>query len=82
MKKGSRYRAGRPPSGPAGDAVSLYPQLTVRIPRATRDQLHSLSTLRRVPVWKLIDQAVLALIEQLPEPERKLLKQFSAHITG
>ena len=73
-------RAGRPPSGAAGESVSEYPQLTIRIPKATKDQLHSLSTLRRVPIWRLIDKAVLAMIEQLPESERRLVRQFSAHI--
>ncbi len=73
-------RAGRPPSGPAGESVSAYPQLTIRIPKATKDQLHSLSTLRRVPIWRLVDDAVLAMIERLPESERKLVRQFSARI--
>jgi len=36
--------------------------------------------LRRVPAWKLVDEAVLALVEQLPESERKALKQFTARI--
>jgi hypothetical protein len=75
-------RLGRPPTGAGGELASQYPQLTVRIPPATRNALHSLSTLRRVPVWKLVDQAVLALVEQLPESERKLLKQFSARMAG
>jgi hypothetical protein len=50
----------------------------VRIPRATKDTLLALSALRRTPAWRLVDQAVLAYVEQLPDPERRLLSQFVA----
>jgi hypothetical protein len=73
---------GRPPTGTGGELASTYPQLTVRIPVATKDQLHGLSVLRRVPVWRLVDDAVLALVAQLPESERKLLQQFAARRAG
>ena len=73
-----RIGAGRPPSGPAGERVSEYPTLTVRLPRATKDALTSLSALRRVPVWKLLDLAVRAYVDGLPADERKLVGQFAA----
>lgn len=80
MSKATTRRPGpgRPPSGPAGERVSQFPSLTVRIPPATRQQLHGLSVLKRVPVWQLVDQAVTALIATLPAEERKLLTQFAA----
>jgi hypothetical protein len=81
MRKTLRPRQrvlGRPPSGPAGERVSDYPPLTVRIPRATKDTLLALSALRRTPAWRLVDQAVLAYVEQLPDAERRLLSQFVA----
>lgn len=68
---------GRPPSGPAGERVSEYPTLTVRLPRVTKDALTSLSALRRVPVWKLLDLAVRAYVDALPTDERKLVSQFA-----
>ena len=73
-----RRAPGRPPSGRAGERVSEYPPLTVRIPRATKDTLLALSALRRTPAWRLVDEAVLAYVEQLPDAERRLLLQFVA----
>jgi hypothetical protein len=81
-KTASPKRTGRPPSGPDGALVSKYAQVTVRLPPATRHQLQALSVLRGVPVWQLVDQAVLALIEQLPAAEQKLLRQFTARRTA
>jgi hypothetical protein len=57
--------------------VSQYPQLTVRIPPATKHQLEALSALRGVPIWKLVDTAALAYLEQLPDADRRLLAQFA-----
>ena len=73
---------GRPPTGPDGSRVSDYPRLTVRIPRTTKNQLELMSTLQRVPVWKLIDRAVLAYIEQLPEAQRRRIEQVSKQMLG
>jgi hypothetical protein len=62
--------------------VSEYPALTVRLPRATKDQLASLSAIRRVPVWQLIDELVRTHLDQLPETERRLVRQFAARMAG
>ena len=79
MPKATMSRpTGRPPSGPAGERVSEYATLTVRLPAATRQQLHGLSVLKRVPVWRLVDQAVSALVATLPADERRLLTQLAA----
>jgi hypothetical protein len=78
MPKASKPRPGRPPSGPAGERVSEFATLTVRLPPATRGQLHGLSVLKRTPVWKLVDAAVNAYLAQLPADERKLVAQFAA----
>jgi hypothetical protein len=72
-----RTVGGRPPSGPDGELVSKYPPLTVRIPPDTKHMLEALSALRRVPIWKLVDEAVRTfVVEHIPEPERRLLTQF------
>jgi hypothetical protein len=68
---------GQPAKGPRGELVSKYPPLTVRIPPATKHQLEALSALRRVPMWQLVNAAMLAYVEQLPEFERRLLAQFA-----
>jgi hypothetical protein len=75
--KQKRTTPGRPPTGPTGERVSDYPRLTVRIPGTTKDQLEQLSVWRRVPVWKLVDLAVLAFIERLPDDERRDLARSS-----
>ena len=74
--------AGRPPTGSHGERVSDYPRLTVRIPRGTKNRLELLSTLRGVPVWKLLDTAVLAYIEQLPEDERRDVARLSKRMAS
>jgi hypothetical protein len=76
-KRTRRPGAGRPPTGPAGELVSEYPPLTVRIPVDTKHRLEALSALRRVPMWKLVDEAIRAYVEQLPDAERRLLSQFA-----
>lgn len=78
MPKAAKPRPGRPPSGPAGERVSEYPSLTVRIPRITHRSLHSLSALKHVPVWRLVDSAVSAYLGELPANERRLVSQFAA----
>ena len=73
-----RTVGGRPPSGPDGELVSKYPPLTVRIPLDTKHKLEALSALRRVPIWKLVDEAARTYIdEHIPEAERRLLAQFA-----
>ncbi len=75
-----RQTAGRPPSGPDGERVSDYPRLTIRIPHATKDQLESLSILKRCQVWRLVDRAVLDYIKGLSGDDRKALAEFSSRI--
>jgi hypothetical protein len=70
---------GQPPKGAGGELVSKYPQLTVRIPPETKHKLEALSALRRAPMWTLVDAALRAYIDQLPDAERRLLASFSAH---
>src|SRR5438552_18562739 len=77
-----RKTGGRPPTGPDGEKVSDYPRLTVRLPRATKNQLEALSTLRGVPVWELVNLAALAYIESLPDNQRNPLRQFSRRMGG
>ena len=68
---------GRPPSGPDGERVSDYPRLTIRIPFTTKRKLEALSARRRVPVWQLVDSAVLEYFARLPDTERRLLTKFT-----
>lgn len=73
MSPTKRRRSGRPAEGIAGERVSDYPQVMIRLPRATKNLLDALRGVTGVPIWRLVDQAVATYVDQLPEPERKLL---------
>ena len=66
-------RLGRPPVGTDGEKVSEYPQVMIRLPRETKATLDARSGLTGTPIWRLIDQAVAAYVDHMPEPQRKLL---------
>ncbi|SRR6266487_16248 len=77
----SRRRApGRPPSGPRGEKVSDYPQLTIRLPAATKAKLSTLSLLTTDPIWRIIDRAVDVYVQNLPEPERTRLGDIAERL--
>lgn len=60
-------RTGRPPSGPKGEKVSEYQQLTIRLPEKTRAILDAARSVTGIPIWRLIDRAVLRYVhEQRP----------------
>lgn len=63
--------------GPGGELVSRYPPLTVRIPPETKHRLEALAALRRVPMWKLVDDALRTYVDGLPDADRRLLAQFA-----
>ena len=78
-------RLGRPPVGSDGEKVSEYPQVMIRLPRETKATLDALSGLTGTPIWRLIDQAVAAFVDQMPDAQRKLLagvRERRAHERG
>src|SRR5262245_8014502 len=77
MPKAESRGPGRPPSGPDGERVSRYPQLTVRLPAHAKAKLSTLSLLTGTPIWKLIDQAIDTYVQHLPEPERSRLGEIA-----
>jgi len=79
VKSGPR-RPGRPPAGPGGEKVSTYPQLTIRLPAETKAKLSTLSLLTAMPIWRLIDRAVDAYVQHLPEPERSRLGEIAERL--
>jgi hypothetical protein len=62
--------------GPRGVATTMI--YTHMLNRGAEGRLEALGALRRVPMWALVDDALRASIEQLPDAERRLLAQFSA----
>jgi len=77
MPKTETRGPGRPPSGPRGERVSKYPQLTIRLPAETKAKLSTLSLLTGTPIWRLIDAAVDTYVQHLPEPEKSRLGEIA-----
>lgn len=77
MTKTESRGPGRPPSGPDGERVSRYPQLTIRLPAETKAKLSTLSLLTATPIWRLIDSAVDTYVRHLPEPEKSRLGEIA-----
>lgn len=77
MPKSARRPVGRPPSGAAGERVSDFPRITVRLPRGTKDRLLALAAFRRAPAWKLMDDALTAYFRSLPDAERRVVAAFA-----
>ena len=71
--------AGRKPAGADGVRVRDYPGLMLRLPVPTLAKLKALSAVRGVPIWRLVDAAVLASVEALKgadaEDVRRLAKR-------
>lgn len=66
-------RPGRRPTGPGGTKVSEYPHVMIRLPHSTKDTLDALSGITGVPVWQLVDRAIIAYVRQLPAAEQRLV---------
>lgn len=77
MAKAKDRGPGRPPAGAAGEKVSNYPQLTVRLPAETKARLNTLSLLTATPIWRIIDRAIDAYVRNLPDPERVRLGEIA-----
>jgi len=60
--------------------VSDYPQLTIRLPAATKAKLSTLSLLTTDPIWRIIDRAVDVYVQNLPEPERTRLGDIAERL--
>ena len=69
----STRKRGRPPSGPRGEKVSDYPQMTMRLPAETRARLNTLSLLLAQPMWRIVDQALAVYVRHLPAEDQKIL---------
>jgi predicted DNA-binding protein len=67
-------RLGRPPAGSRGERVSDYTQLSLRLPERTRALLDAISGMTGAPSWRVIEQALEAYVQRLPEEERRLLQ--------
>ena len=70
--------SGRPAAGVrAGEKVSEYPQLTIRLPAETKAKLNALSAITGLAQWRLIAKAVDGYLRQLPAADRQLVANVS-----
>lgn len=75
-------RAGRPPAGKRkGERVRDYPALTLRLPPDTRALLDAWSAGAALPVWRIVDSAVMAAFKALPESEQRRLRAEARRAT-
>jgi hypothetical protein len=73
---------GRPPSGPRGERVSRYPQVTVRLPEGSKALLSALAGMTGMPAWKVVETALDAYVRALPADEQRVLKRVRARRTA
>jgi hypothetical protein len=69
-------KVGRPPAGERGERVKDYPQVSVRLPNATRDKLVALSAVRKQPQWRLIVDSLECYLRDLPRQEQTLVTRL------
>ena len=70
-----RKKRGRPPSGDQpGERVVDYPQLSVRVPRATLRKLRAAATVERLSHSKVLANAVDRYVDAMPADQRRLVE--------
>ena len=71
----NRKKRGRPPSGDRpGERVVDYPQLSVRVPRATLRKLRAAATVERLSHSKVLANAVDRYLDAMPTDQRRLVE--------
>jgi CheY-like chemotaxis protein len=70
-----RKKRGRPPGGDKpGERVVDYPQLSVRVPRATLRKLRAAATVQRLSHAKVLAEAIDRYLDALPTDQRGLIE--------
>lgn len=62
--KTAKRKAGRPPAGIDGAPSSQYPQLAVRVPQDTIDQLAAIAAKKGLRQWQVVREAMAKLHRQ------------------
>jgi predicted DNA-binding protein len=80
-KKINRRRAGRPPAGAkAGEKVTDYPQLSIRVPIEMKARLNALSAVTGLAQWRVIVCAIDCYFGDLPPNDRDLVAGLSERL--
>ena len=69
-------KIGRPPAGDRGERVKDYPQVSFRLPKASRDKLMALSKVRKQPQWRLVVESVECYLRDLPRQEQSQIARL------
>ncbi len=69
-------KRGRPPEGPAGERVSDYEQVTIRLPVPTRRILKAWAMVSQTPAWALVDRLVREGARRLAPSDRKRIESL------
>lgn len=80
MNTRARKRApggGRKPAGEGGARVADYPALMLRFPVETLAQLRALSAVRKVPLWRLVNQAVVGMLAKISDREADAIRPMA-----
>ena len=76
-----RRRAGRPPAGArAGEKVTDYPQLSLRVPIEFKARLNALSAVTGLAQWRVIVEAINCLFHDLDPADRELVDGLSQRL--
>jgi hypothetical protein len=76
-----RRRAGRPPAGAkAGEKVTDYPQLSIRVPVEFKARLNALSAVTGLAQWRVIVEAINCFFLELPQTDRELVDGLSERL--
>ena len=69
-------KVGRPPAGDRGERVKDYPQVSFRLPKASRDKLVALSKVRKQPQWRLVVDSVECYLRDLSRQEQSQIARL------
>lgn len=74
MKAKQRRVGGRPPAGIAGEQVQGYRRATIYLPPETQAAIAALRVLRGAPAWRIVHEAIQALVRDLPPEDRRAVE--------
>jgi predicted DNA-binding protein len=73
-----RRRIGRPPAGArAGEKVTDYPQVSIRLPVEIKAKLQAISAVAARPQWRVVAEAIEDYLRDRPESERRMVDELS-----
>ena len=56
------------------EKTSLYPKTTLSMPRQTKARLEAVSTMKGLPAWRIVDEAITLFVARLPAEDRNVIE--------